>query len=49
MKFKVGQKVKVIQSGHVQSVIWIDVLGGRYYRLENGFLYTEEELEAVED
>lgn len=49
MKFKVGQKVKVLESQQTHKVIWVDLLGGRFYRLDNNGLYTESELEAVEE
>lgn len=49
MKFKVGQKVRVIATGQAYSIAWVDLFGGQFYRLDNDYLYTEEELEPVED
>lgn len=48
MKFRVGQKVRIIDSGIECIVTWVDVFGGQFYRLDNNFLYTESEVEAVE-
>lgn len=49
MKFKVGQKVRIIATGQVFLIAWVDWFGGQFYRLDNDFLYTEPELEPVED
>lgn len=49
MKFKVGQKVKIIKSQQTQTIIWVDVFGGQFYRLDDDGLYTESELEAIEE
>lgn len=47
-KFQVGQKVKVIKTGQVYTVIWVGVFSNALYRLDNGFLFDENELEVVE-
>lgn len=49
MNFKVGQKVRIVATGQVRLIAWVDLFGGQFYRLDNDYLYTEEELQAVED
>lgn len=48
MKFRVGQTVKIIATGEVRAIAWVSVFGGDFYRLDNGNLYIESELELVE-
>jgi hypothetical protein len=48
-KFHIGQKVKVKATGQIKIVQWISFMSRTIYRLENGFLYEEEELEAVNE
>ena len=48
-KFHVGQKVKVKRTGTIRIIQWIGFLCDTIYRLDNDFLYFENELEAVEN
>ncbi len=49
MKFRVGQKVKVLATGEIREIIWVSVFVSKFYRLDNKNLYIESELEPVED
>lgn len=44
--FKMGQKVRIKKTGEVRSIA-SGLMSGKYYRLDNGFLYEENELEAI--
>lgn len=46
--FQKGQKVKIKSTGEVRAIA-SGFIGGKYYRLDNGFLYEERELEAFEE
>jgi hypothetical protein len=48
MKFKTDQSVKIIATGEIKKIIRVELLSGRFYRLEDQKLYLESELEPIE-
>lgn len=43
-----GQKVRIKATGEIRAIA-SGLMSGKYYRLDNGYLYSEGELEATEE
>lgn len=48
MRFRIKQEVRIVATGETKTIIWADLFGGKFYRLDDGILYVDSELEAVE-